>query len=127
MKWIVALTIVWAGITAPLMAMADGESMTGGTGSAPAMNGERGMQGLPSLRDMGVASEGEVRRVDGAVGKLTLRHGPLENLEMPAMTMVFRVKDPTWLAQLKVGDKVRFVAERVDGNLTVTALEVEER
>ena len=127
MKGIIALTIVWAGVTAPLMAMADGEAMAGGTGSTPTMSGDRGTQGVTGLRDMGGASEGEVRRVDSTVGKLTLRHGPLESLEMPAMTMVFRVKDQSWLAQLKVGDKVRFVAERVDGKLTVTALEVEEQ
>jgi len=68
-------------------------------------------------------SEGEVRKVDAAAGKLTLRHGTLANVDMPPMTMVFRVKDPAWLQQVKVGDKVRFVAERVDGNLNIVALE----
>ncbi len=75
--------------------------------------------------DSSAMSEGEVRRVDTAAGKLTLRHGPLANLDMPAMTMVFRVRDPAWLRRLDVGKKVRFVAERIDGNLTVTAFEPE--
>jgi Cu(I)/Ag(I) efflux system periplasmic protein CusF len=68
-------------------------------------------------------SDGEVRRLDKSQGKLTLRHGPLANLEMPAMTMVFRVADPKMLDALKEGDKVRFSAERVDGVITVTAIE----
>ncbi|HYR25811.1 MAG TPA: copper-binding protein [Aquabacterium sp.] len=67
--------------------------------------------------------EGEVRRVDKAQGKLTLRHGEIPNLAMPAMTMVFRVVEPAWLDTLKVGDKVRFRAESRQGVLTVTALE----
>jgi len=68
-------------------------------------------------------SEGEVRKVDRDQGKLTLRHGPLENLGMPAMTMVFKVADPKLLDGLKDGDKVRFTAERVNGAFTVTALQ----
>jgi Cu(I)/Ag(I) efflux system protein CusF len=68
-------------------------------------------------------SEGEVRKVDLAQGKLTLRHGPLSNLDMPAMTMVFAVADKQLLQGLKVGDKVRFHADSKDGTLVVTALE----
>lgn len=69
-------------------------------------------------------SEGVVKKVDKAQGKLTLRHGPLQNLEMPGMTMVFRVQDANWLDQVKPGDSVRFLADRVNGVFTVTALEV---
>jgi len=68
-------------------------------------------------------TDGEVRKVDRDAGKLTLRHGPIANLEMPAMTMVFRVVDPKMLDGLKDGDKVRFSAERVNGAITVTAIE----
>ncbi|MDT3706256.1 MAG: copper-binding protein [Thiobacillus sp.] len=68
-------------------------------------------------------SEGTVKKVDKAQGKLTLRHGPLENLDMPGMTMVFRVKDPKWLDQVKPGDNIRFLAEKVNGEFTVTRLE----
>jgi Cu/Ag efflux protein CusF len=69
-------------------------------------------------------SEGVVKKVDKAQGKLTIKHGPLENLGMPAMTMVFRVKDAAWLEQLKPGDDIRFLADRVNGAFTVTTLEV---
>ena len=65
---------------------------------------------------------GEVRKVDKEQAKLTIRHGPLANLGMPAMTMVFRVKDPAMLNQVKEGDKVSFVAEKIDGAITVTEL-----
>ncbi|MBU7443005.1 copper-binding protein, partial [Paraburkholderia fungorum] len=58
-----------------------------------------------------------------AAGKLTIKHGPLENLGMDAMTMVFKVKDPSMISQVKVGDKIDFVAEEVDGALTVTKLQ----
>lgn len=68
-------------------------------------------------------SEGEIRKVDKDNGKLTIRHGELKNLKMPAMTMVFRVKDRTMLDAVKAGDKVAFVAEDVSGQLTVTHLE----
>jgi Cu(I)/Ag(I) efflux system protein CusF len=67
--------------------------------------------------------DGEVRKVDHAAGKLTIRHGPLTDLDMPAMTMVFRVADPKMLDTVKPGDKVRFVAIRDGGVFTVTRLE----
>lgn len=69
-------------------------------------------------------SDGEVRKVDQEQSKVTLRHGPLANLEMPAMTMVFRAADPKLLNGLKEGDKVKFTAEKVNGAFTVTAIEV---
>ena len=65
-------------------------------------------------------SEGEVRKVDKGTGKLTIRHGELRNLDMPAMTMVFQVADESWLDQVKVGDKVNFAAEKVGGAYVVT-------
>jgi Cu/Ag efflux protein CusF len=68
-------------------------------------------------------AEGEVRRVDRAQGRLTLRHGPIENLDMPPMTMVFRVQDPGLLEGLQPGDRVRFEVQRIDGAYTVTRLE----
>ena len=68
-------------------------------------------------------ADGEVRKVDKAAGKVTLRHGPLENLGMPGMTMVFRAADPKMLEGLKEGDKVKFSAERVNGAFTVTHIE----
>ena len=68
-------------------------------------------------------AEGEVRRVDKDAGKVTLKHGPIANLDMPAMSMVFRAKDPTLLDKLKEGDKVRFKAEKIQGALTVTEIQ----
>jgi Cu(I)/Ag(I) efflux system periplasmic protein CusF len=67
-------------------------------------------------------TDGEVKKVDKDAGKLTIKHGPLTNLDMPGMTMVFRVKDRAMLDQVKEGDKIRFVADRVDGAITVVEL-----
>lgn len=68
-------------------------------------------------------SQGEVRKIDKEAQKITIKHGPLVNLDMPAMTMVFHVKDPAMLDQVKAGDKVEFRAEKIDGALTVTKIE----
>ena len=69
------------------------------------------------------ATDGEVRKIDKGAGKITLKHGPIANLGMPPMTMVFRVKDPAMLEKVAVGDKVRFAVEDDAGAYTVTALE----
>lgn len=139
MKRMYIVSMLMANLAVPLMATAQGADMMGGArggpmggpavtgGGASMMGGDR-----PSPNEAGDLSayrmsEGEVRKVDNAAGKLTLRHGPLENVDMPAMTMVFRVRDPAWLQGLRVGDKVRFIARRVDGKLTVTALEAEKQ
>jgi Cu/Ag efflux protein CusF len=68
---------------------------------------------------------GEVKKIDEAAGKVTLRHGPIKNLNMDdeEMTMVFRVADPAMLKQVKAGDKVQFEVERQTGGLTVTKLQ----
>jgi len=67
---------------------------------------------------------GQVTRIDEAAGKITLKHGPIKKLEMnEGMTMVFRVQDPAMLKQVKVGDKVKFDADRVNGQITVTKIE----
>lgn len=68
-------------------------------------------------------SDGEVRKVDMDAKKITLRHGPIQNLGMPPMTMVFQVKDPAMLDQVKTGDKVKFSADKVNGAFTVTHIE----
>ncbi|KVM45598.1 RND transporter [Burkholderia ubonensis] len=77
-------------------------------------------QGVEAASGM---SHGEIRKVDAAAGKLTIKHGPLENLGMDAMTMVFKVKDAAMLSQVKAGDKIDFVADEVNGALTVTKLQ----
>ena len=68
-------------------------------------------------------TDGEVRKVDKDAGKVTLRHGPIANLGMPGMTMVFKAADPKMLENLKEGDKVRFSADRVDGGIAVTRIQ----
>ena len=87
-------------------AMAPG-TMQGGT-----------MQGMADAM-----AQGEIRKVDKSTKRLTIKHGPLPNLGMGAMTMVYKVKDPAMLEQVKAGDKVDFVAESVNGVLTVTRIE----
>jgi len=77
----------------------------------------------PAAGDQGLLSEGEVRKVNREGGKLTLRHGPLVNLDMPAMTIVFAVADPKLLDGLNEGDKVRFTADKKEGKFVVTAIE----
>lgn len=68
-------------------------------------------------------AEAEVRRIDTAAGKISLKHGEIRNLDMPPMTMVFQLRDPTSLAGLTVGDKVRFTADKVRGAYTVLHIE----
>ncbi len=65
----------------------------------------------------------EVRKVDKDAGKITLKHGEIKNLEMPPMTMVFQVKDKALLDKVKAGDTVRFTAEKIGGQFTVTQIE----
>ena len=67
---------------------------------------------------------GQVTKIDESAGKITLKHGPIKKLDMnEGMTMVFRVQDPAMLKQVKVGDKVRFDADRINGQITVTKIE----
>jgi Cu(I)/Ag(I) efflux system periplasmic protein CusF len=77
---------------------------------------------LASLAAQAQAYDGEVLKIDKAQGKLTLRHGELKALDMPPMTMVFRVGSPALLDRVAVGDKVKFDAAKVGGNYTVTAI-----
>jgi Cu/Ag efflux protein CusF len=68
--------------------------------------------------------EGQVTKIDESAGKITLRHGPIKKLEMDeGMTMVFKAQDPAMLKSVKVGDRVRFDADRVNGQFTVTKIQ----
>jgi Cu(I)/Ag(I) efflux system protein CusF len=69
--------------------------------------------------------KGEVKKIDAAAGKITLKHGAIKKLDMDedGMTMVFRVGDPAMLTQVKVGDKVLFDADRAAAGLTITKLQ----
>ena len=67
-------------------------------------------------------TKGKVKKVDAGAGKVTVIHEELKNLDMPAMTMVFRTADDAMLARLQEGQDIEFVAERVNGKLTITEL-----
>jgi Cu/Ag efflux protein CusF len=67
--------------------------------------------------------DGEIRKIDKESGKLTIKHGEIKNLSMPPMTMVFRVKDAAMLDQVKAGDKIKFSADKIGGQYTVTGFE----
>ena len=99
---IIALTL-----SPPVFAQAAG-------GSAPIV--------APAAQPSAAMVDGVVQKIDKDAGKITLKHGPIPNLDMPAMTMVFRVKDPAMLDAVKSGDKVRFSAEKAGGALTVTQM-----
>ena len=71
-------------------------------------------------------TEGEVRKVDKDAKKITIKHGPIQGLDMPAMTMVFRVKDPALLEKVKAGDKVKFEVQKLGGAFTVTNIVLEK-
>ena len=75
-----------------------------------------------SMSALAQTASGEVTKLDKAAGRVTLKHGEIKNLDMPPMTMVFRVRDPKVLEALAVGDRVRFTAERIDGQYTLTTL-----
>lgn len=67
--------------------------------------------------------QAEIRRIDTSARKITLRHGDIPNLEMPAMTMVFQVANVQWLSAFKVGERVRFSVAQVKGAYVVQRME----
>jgi Cu/Ag efflux protein CusF len=68
------------------------------------------------------AVNGEVTRIDPASGRITLKHGEIKPLDMPPMTMAYRAREPKLLDGVAVGDRVRFVVEKIDGQYTLTAI-----
>ena len=68
-------------------------------------------------------TDGEVRKVDKAAGKLTIKHGDIKNLDMPGMTMAFAVKDKALLDKVKSGDKIKFKVVMEGGNMVVTDIQ----
>jgi Cu/Ag efflux protein CusF len=69
------------------------------------------------------AAEGEVRKIDRHQAKITIAHGEIKNLDVPAMTMTYRAKPPGLLEGVAVGDRIQFSAAKVDGQYVVTAIE----
>ncbi|MDO8299983.1 copper-binding protein [Lacisediminimonas sp.] len=111
-------------LAAPLSAVQANDAHHPATAATPASNSGAGVVsdgGNASNADAAL-SDGEIRKVDKEQGKLTIRHGPLANLDMPPMTMVFRVKDPALLDQVAAGEKIRFRAEKIEGQYVVTII-----
>ena len=101
------LTIALGSTVAPLAAANDAS----GSGPAQVTDAKAAM------------TDGEIKKIDKDAGKLTIKHGPIANLDMPGMTMVFRVIDSGMLDRVKPGEHVQFVVEKLNGALTVTRLE----
>jgi len=79
---------------------------------------------LATLAQSSTMADGEVVKIDRSAGKITIKHGPIKKLAMDeGMTMVFRAEDPALLKQVKAGDKIKFDAENVNGQYTVTKIE----
>ena len=92
--------------------------------SAPSLTVAQGAdKTAPPASAESMLTAGVVRKVDKEAGKVTIRHEAIRNLDMPEMTMVFRVVDPAMLDRLKPGDKIRFAADKVNGAYTVMRFE----
>lgn len=98
------------GITGPVIAQMKGDS------------GDM-KHGASDMAQSTAMTEGVIRKVNKDAGKLTIKHEEIKHLDMPPMTMVFQVKDPAMLDQVKEGDKVRFAVESKGGAMTVTKIE----
>lgn len=75
-----------------------------------------------SLQAQAPTASGEITKLDKAGARITLKHGEIKNLDMPPMTMAFRVADPRLLEGLAVGQRIGFTAERINGQFTVTSV-----
>lgn len=90
-------------------------------GGTPTTSSEAKKDSTPiAAADM---AQGEIRKVDMDNKKITIKHGEIKNLDMPGMTMVFQVKEESLLGKVKVGDKVRFTAEKIGGAIVVTDIQ----
>jgi Cu(I)/Ag(I) efflux system periplasmic protein CusF len=90
---------------------------------AQSQSSTTGVQPSGSAAQSSEMTEAEVRKVDKGTKKITLKHGAIKNLDMPPMTMVFQVSDPSMLEKVQAGDKVRFKASGEGGKFTVTDLQ----
>jgi len=80
--------------------------------------------GAQSILAQPALIDGQVTKVDQSAGKISIRHGPAKRLGMEqGMTMVYKAQDPTMLKAVKAGDKIKFDAEQVNGQFTVTKIE----
>ena len=111
MKYILTLSLIATTLTAPAFAQqnAADHSSHASDQTAPAA--------------ASAMSDGEIRKIDRDTQKITIRHGPIANLGMPPMTMVFQVRDPALLDRAGTGDKIRFAAEKAAGVYIVTHID----
>lgn len=113
MKSISALALA-AVLTLPLAVSLPAAAQT----TTPAATAPMG--GMTQSAEM---AEGEIRKISKDTGKLTIKHGPIKNMDMPGMTMVFTAKDPAMLDKVAVGDKIRFVVMDQGGQMLVTEIQ----
>jgi len=111
MKYALTLSLIAAALTAPAFAQQN----------AADHSSHASIQAAPAASS--ALSDGEIRKVDRDAQKITIRHGPIANLNMPPMTMVFQVKDPVLLDRAKTGDKIKFTAEQNGGAYIVTSID----
>jgi Cu/Ag efflux protein CusF len=98
-------------------------ALAAGPVAAQVQSEHSGHHPAATTQPTGALTDGEIRKVDKEAKKITIKHGPIANLDMPPMTMVFQVKDPAMLDQVQAGDKVRFQAEKAGGQYVVTKIE----
>ena len=111
---LVSATVLLASLSFSALAQAAAPN----TAAAPTSEGMAAKKIDP--KDM---AEAEVRKIDKDAKKVTLKHGPIKNLDMPGMTMVFQVKDVALLDKFVVGEKIMFTAEQQQGAYVVTGAE----
>ena len=87
-----------------------------------AQHAGHGAMAKPSATTAAEPADGEVRRIDKSRGTVLLKHGEIKSVNMGAMTMSFKLKDPAMADQLKEGDKVKFTVEQKGDDLIVTSI-----
>ncbi|MGH6625425.1 MAG: copper-binding protein [Burkholderiaceae bacterium] len=120
MKTITTVAIATLSLAALFTAAGVQAQTTMDPGKTGAMGTAEAKKDAAGATDM---TEGEIRKVDKDAKKITIKHGEIKNLEMPAMTMVFQVKDPAVLDKVKAGDKVRFKVEKTGTAFVVTDIQ----
>ncbi|KQO12536.1 hypothetical protein ASF11_16050 [Acidovorax sp. Leaf76] len=115
--------------SAPVLAQAPAQASAATASDSHSAQGAHGTHSTDGAQQPASAaaqaplSEGEITRWDPRTLRVTLRHGEIQNLQMPPMTMVFRVQDAGVVGSLQAGDKVRFRAEQVGGAYHVVHIE----
>ena len=107
------VSLVLAALAAPATSFAQ-------TPTTPAAASAASTPAAAQTKDM---AEAEVRKIDKDAKKVTLKHGPIKNLDMPSMTMVFQVRDAALFDKLVVGEKIMFTAEQLQGAFVMTGAE----